>query len=128
MYFLWYLLIGLAAGWIASLIFKGSGSGLLVNLIVGLVGGILGGWLVSLFGWVPTGTWGTFLSSVIDAIVLLWIVSLFIRHKTVKTMELWKSIRQKRTKRIGNTPKKQSTRRKNTAKRPGTICRKTCRS
>ena len=56
MYFLWYLLIGLAAGWIASLIFKGSGSGLLVNLIVGLVGGILGGWLVSLFGWVPTGT------------------------------------------------------------------------
>ena len=50
MYFLWYLLIGLAAGWIASLIFKGSGSGLLVNLIVGLVGGFLGGWLVSLFG------------------------------------------------------------------------------
>ena len=48
MYFLWYLLIGLAAGWIASLIFKGSGSGLLVNLIVGLVGGFLGGWLVSL--------------------------------------------------------------------------------
>ena len=83
MYFLWYLLIGLAAGWIASLIFKGSGSGLLVNLIVGLVGGILGGWLVSLFGWVPTGT---FLSSVIGAIVLLWIVSLFTRHKTVKTM------------------------------------------
>lgn len=58
MYFLWYLLIGLAAGWIASLIFKGSGSGLLVNLIVGLVGGFLGGWLVSLFGWVPTGTFG----------------------------------------------------------------------
>ena len=65
MYFLWYLLIGLAAGWIASLIFKGSGSGLLVNLIVGLVGGFLGGWLVSLFGWVPTGTFGTFIASVI---------------------------------------------------------------
>ena len=45
MYFLWYLLIGLAAGWIASLIFKGSGSGLLVNLIVGLIGGNLGGWV-----------------------------------------------------------------------------------
>ena len=82
MYFLWYLLIGLAAGWIASLIFKGSGSGLLVNLIVGLVGGFLGGW----FGWVPTGTFGTFIASVIGAIVLLWIVSLFTRHKTVKTM------------------------------------------
>ena len=86
MYFLWYLLIGMAAGWIASLIFKGSGSGLLVNLIVGLIGGILGGWRVSLFGWVPTGTWGTFLASIIGAIVLLWIVSLFTRHKPAKTM------------------------------------------
>ena len=86
MYFLWYLLIGLASGWIASLIFKGSGSGLLVNLIVGLVGGFLGGWLVSLFGWVPTGTFGTFIASVIGAIVLLWIVSLFTRRKTVKTL------------------------------------------
>ena len=86
MYFLWYLLIGLAAGWIASLIFKGSGCGLLVNRSGGLVGGVLGGWLVSLFGWGPTGAWGTFLSSVIGAIVLLWIVSLFTRHKTVKTM------------------------------------------
>ena len=86
MYFLWYLLIGLAAGWIASLIFKGSGSGLLVNLIVCLVGGFLGGWLVSLFGWVPTGTFGTFIASGIGAIVLLWIVSLFTRRKTVKTL------------------------------------------
>ena len=39
MYFLWYLLIGLAAGWIANLIVKGGGSGLFVNLIVGLIGG-----------------------------------------------------------------------------------------
>ena len=86
LYFFWYLLVGLAAGWIASLIITGSGSGLLVNLIVGLVGGFLGGWLVSLFGWVPTGTFGTFIASVIGAIVLLWIVSLFTRRKTVKTL------------------------------------------
>ena len=42
MYFLWYLLIGLVAGWIASLIVKGSGSGMLVNLIVGIIGSMLG--------------------------------------------------------------------------------------
>lgn len=57
MYFLWYLLIGLAAGWIANLIVKGGGSGLFVNLIVGLIGGVLGGWLFSLFGWVPVARW-----------------------------------------------------------------------
>ena len=38
MNFLWYLLIGLVAGWIASLIVKGNGSGLVLNLIVGIVG------------------------------------------------------------------------------------------
>ena len=43
MYFIWYLLIGLAAGWIANLIVKGSGSGLFVTLLVGLIGGMLGG-------------------------------------------------------------------------------------
>ncbi|KAA3147287.1 GlsB/YeaQ/YmgE family stress response membrane protein, partial [Alistipes onderdonkii] len=50
MYFVWYLLLGLASGWIANLIVKGSGSGLIVNLVVGLVGGVLGGWLFSFFG------------------------------------------------------------------------------
>ena len=58
MYFLWYLLIGLAAGWIANLIVKGDGSGLVINLIVGLIGGVLGGWIFSWFGWVPVGTLG----------------------------------------------------------------------
>ena len=34
MYFLWYLLIGLIVGYIASLIVKGSGSGLLLNIVL----------------------------------------------------------------------------------------------
>lgn len=76
MYFVWYLLIGLVAGWLANLVVRGSGSGLLVNLIVGLVGGLLGGWLVSLFGWIPMGAMGTLLTSVLGAIVLLCIVAI----------------------------------------------------
>ena len=50
MYFLWYLLIGLVAGWQANLLVKGHGSGLVVNLNVGIVGGILGGWILKLLG------------------------------------------------------------------------------
>ena len=42
MYWLWYILIGLAAGYVASLIVKGSGSGMLLNLVIGMVGGVLG--------------------------------------------------------------------------------------
>jgi len=67
MYFLWYLLLGLAAGWIANLIVKGGSSGLFVNLIVGLIGGVLGGWIFSLFGWVPVGTLGSLATAVIGS-------------------------------------------------------------
>ena len=81
MYFIWYLLLGLAAGWIANLIVKGGSSGLLVNLIVGLVGGVLGGWLFSLIGLVPVGTLGSLVTAVIGSIVLLWIAALLSHHK-----------------------------------------------
>lgn len=68
MFFLWYLLIGLVAGWLANLIVKGRGSGLIVNLVVGIVGGVLGGWIFS-------RTIGSIVTSVVGAIVLLWIVA-----------------------------------------------------
>ena len=75
MYFVWYLLLGLASGWIANLIVKGSGSG--------LVGGVLGGWLFSFFGLVPAGTLGSLATSVIGAVVLLWIAAA-ISHKKIR--------------------------------------------
>ena len=82
MYWLWYLFIGLIAGWIANVIVRGSGAGFVINLIVGIIGGFLGGWLVGLWGWIPTGTFGTLLASVVGAIVLLLIVSLFTRRRS----------------------------------------------
>ena len=77
MYYLWYLLIGLAAGWLANLLVRGGGSWLFINLIVGAVGGLLGGWLVSMFGWIASSTIGTLIASLIGAIFLLLIVSMF---------------------------------------------------
>ncbi len=71
------------AGWIANLIMKGSGSGLIINMIVGLIGGLLGGWIVSWFGWIPMGTVGTLFTSILGAIILLWIVAL-ISNRRVK--------------------------------------------
>ena len=75
MYFVWYLLLGLASGWIANLIVKGDGSGLIINLIVGLVGGVLGGWLFSPVGPAPIGSLGSLATSVIGAVALLWIAA-----------------------------------------------------
>ena len=80
MYLLWYLLIGLAAGWIANLIVRGNGACFIINLMVGIIGGVLGGWLAGLVGWIPFGTLGTLVASVIGAIVLLLLVALISRR------------------------------------------------
>ncbi len=82
MEFLWYLLIGLVAGWLGNLIMKGSGAGLLINLLVGVVGGILGGWIFSLLG-IHTGgglIWNL-VTALVGAVILLWIVSLIMGRK-----------------------------------------------
>ncbi|MBP3356802.1 MAG: GlsB/YeaQ/YmgE family stress response membrane protein [Rikenellaceae bacterium] len=75
MYYLWFLLIGLVAGWLASLLVKGHGSGLLLNLVVGVIGSFIGGWILSLFGLFVVGTAGSLIAAIIGAIVLLWIAS-----------------------------------------------------
>ena len=78
------LLIGLVAGWIANLIVKGRGGGLVVNIIVGIVGSLLGGWIFSLFGLFAMGTAGSLITAIVGAIILLWIVSLLSTKKTSK--------------------------------------------
>ncbi|MDE5945100.1 MAG: GlsB/YeaQ/YmgE family stress response membrane protein [Rikenella sp.] len=76
MYVLWFILIGLAAGWLGSLIMKGRGSGLIMNLVIGVVGGLLGGWIFSWFGWEPSSRFGSLITALVGSIVLLWIASL----------------------------------------------------
>lgn len=81
MYWIWYILIGLVAGWLGSLIVKGSGSGLLLNLVIGVIGSVLGGWLFSLMGMSSGSLWGSLITATVGAIVLLLIVSLFTRKR-----------------------------------------------
>lgn len=78
---MWFILIGLVVGWLAGLIVKGSGSGFLLNIVIGIVGAILGGWLFSLIGVSATSWWGSLITALVGAIVLLLIVGLFTRKK-----------------------------------------------
>ena len=48
--FLWFILIGIAAGWLAGQVMKGGGYGLVGDLIVGVIGALLGGFLFGLLG------------------------------------------------------------------------------
>jgi uncharacterized membrane protein YeaQ/YmgE (transglycosylase-associated protein family) len=52
----WFLLIGGLAGWIAGLIMKGGGFGILGDIVLGIVGGVLGGFLFGLLGLSSNGS------------------------------------------------------------------------
>jgi len=67
----WFLIIGVAAGWLASQIMKGGGSGLFGDLIMGVIGSILGGFLFSLLGLSATGLFGSLITATVGAIVLI---------------------------------------------------------
>ncbi len=73
MNFIWFILIGLAAGWLAGQLVKGSGFGLVGDIVVGVIGALLGGFLFSTFG-VSTGggLLGSLIVATIGAVVLLF--------------------------------------------------------
>lgn len=71
---IYFLLIGLIAGWLAGKIMKGHGFGLGGNLIVGVVGAALGGFLFRLLGLLTIGLLGSLISATVGAIVLLFIL------------------------------------------------------
>jgi uncharacterized membrane protein YeaQ/YmgE (transglycosylase-associated protein family) len=75
MEFLWFILIGLAAGWLAGQIMKG-GYGLVGDLIVGVIGALLGGWLFGLAGIAAVGLIGQLVVATIGAIVLILVLRL----------------------------------------------------
>jgi uncharacterized membrane protein YeaQ/YmgE (transglycosylase-associated protein family) len=68
---LWFLLIGLVAGWLASRIMGGGRQGVLVYMVVGVIGAILGGWLFRLLGIYTRGMLGSLITALVGAIVLI---------------------------------------------------------
>ncbi|CQD14266.1 transglycosylase-associated protein [Mycobacterium lentiflavum] len=72
-----YIIIGGLAGWAAGKIMKGSGSGILMNIVIGVVGALVGGFLLSFFVDTAAGGWiFTFFAALLGSVILLWIVGL----------------------------------------------------
>jgi uncharacterized membrane protein YeaQ/YmgE (transglycosylase-associated protein family) len=72
-----YIIIGAIAGWIAGKIVKGSGSGILMNIVIGIVGALIGGFLLSFFlDTAGGGWWFTLFTAILGSVILLWIVGL----------------------------------------------------
>ena len=71
-----FLVIGALVGWLAGVIMKGGGFGVIGNIIVGILGAMLGGWLLPRLDITIGGEFGGFITAVIGAVILLFIVRL----------------------------------------------------
>ncbi len=71
---LWFLLIGLVAGWLAGMISRGGGFGIWGDLVTGVIGSFIGGYLFNFMGISVYGTIGSIISSTVGAVILLWVI------------------------------------------------------
>ncbi|HMP31885.1 MAG TPA: GlsB/YeaQ/YmgE family stress response membrane protein [Saprospiraceae bacterium] len=76
------LILGAIAGWLGSQIYKGSGLGLIGNIIVGILGGFIGYWGLGKLGVsLGSGYLGYILTAAVGAIALLFILNLITRKR-----------------------------------------------
>ncbi len=75
-----FLLVGAIAGWLAGLIVRGFGFGLIGNIVVGIIGALVAGYLFPKLGvGIPAGMIGEILSAAVGAVIVLVIIGLIRR-------------------------------------------------
>ena len=73
---IWWIIVGLIAGWAAGKIMKGGGYGVIADILLGIVGGILGGWIAGKLGFATGGFIWSILVAILGAVILIWITRL----------------------------------------------------
>jgi uncharacterized membrane protein YeaQ/YmgE (transglycosylase-associated protein family) len=76
---IYFLLIGLVAGWLAGKVMKGSGYGLIGDLVIGVVGAFLGAWIFGLLHIAAGGLLGLLVTAFVGAVVLVWLLRMIKR-------------------------------------------------
>ena len=71
---LWFLIVGALAGWLAGLLTRGGGFGLLGDLVVGIIGALVGGLLIDMLSIRAYGFLGALVMSTVGAVVLLALI------------------------------------------------------
>ena len=83
MFILWWIIVGLIAGWITGKLMKGSGYGTLMDIVVGIVGAIVGGFIMRAAGFSSSGGMiYTIIVAVIGAVILTWLLRLITGRRT----------------------------------------------
>lgn len=82
MFIIWWIIVGLIAGWITGKIMKGSGYGAVGDIVIGIIGAIIGGFIMRTIGFAGRGGMiYTIIVAVIGAIILTFILRLFTGNK-----------------------------------------------
>lgn len=68
---LWFLLVGLIAGWLAGVIMRGGGYGVIGDIVVGVIGSLVGGLIFRALGIAAYGMLGAIIMAVIGAVVFI---------------------------------------------------------
>ena len=76
---IWWIVVGLIAGWAAGKIMKGGGYGPAMDIVLGIVGAVVGGWLMGMLGIYAGGLLGTIVIAIIGAVFLIWLSRLLKR-------------------------------------------------
>ena len=71
---IWFLLVGLIAGWLAGRVMRGGGFGVVGDMIVGIIGALLGGWLFGILGIHAGGLIGAIIVAFVGAVLLLFLL------------------------------------------------------
>lgn len=69
-----WLVVGLIAGWLAGMVMKGGGYGVIGDVVLGLIGSLIGGFLVGFFVHGDAGFWGSIVVAFVGACALIAIV------------------------------------------------------
>ncbi len=78
----WMLIIGAVAGWLAGNLVRGHGFGLWIDMIVGVIGAFIGNFLFSMVGIGTFGVIGSFISSLVGAVIFVYIIRMFSNKST----------------------------------------------
>jgi uncharacterized membrane protein YeaQ/YmgE (transglycosylase-associated protein family) len=74
--FIWFAFTGLVAGWLAGLVMKGGGYGVIGDLVVGVLGAVLGGFLFGALGISAGGFAGSIIVATVGAVVMVFLLRL----------------------------------------------------
>ena len=74
---IYWIVVGLIGGWLAGMVMKGGGYGIVVDIILGILGGFLGGWIFGKLGIsLGGGLIGGIVTAFVGAVILVWITRL----------------------------------------------------